>query len=138
MTSAARKTSLQRLRTSRTEYVVWNEKKVTTFSVKVYKLISKIPTGKVATYGNIAHFLKSSPRSVGQALKRNPFAPEVPCHRVVASDGKIGGFQGRTDVTSDSISQKRRLLIAEGVVFKEEFQVDPKCMHNFSEDPIVT
>ncbi|KAL0586087.1 hypothetical protein ABG067_004179 [Albugo candida] len=110
MTSAATKSSVKRLCRSRTQY---------------------IPKGKVATYGKIARMLHSSPRSVGQALKRNPFAPVIPCHRVIASDGKIGGFQGSIDVTSASVSQKRRLLISEGVVFKQEYQVDPICMHTF-------
>ncbi|CCI46716.1 unnamed protein product [Albugo candida] len=147
MTSAATKSSVKRLCRSRTQYVLWNQKKVTAFSTicqiqkadLIYVLRfdeyltvnAQIPKGKVATYGKIARLLHSSPRSVGQALKRNPFAPEIPCHRVIASDGKIGGFQGSIDVTSASVSQKRRLLISEGVVFKQEYQVDPICMHSF-------
>lgn len=65
---------------------------VTSFERRVYDLCSQIPRGQVSTYGDMAKSLCSSPRAVGQALRRNPFAPEVPCHRVVAADRKIGGF----------------------------------------------
>jgi methylated-DNA-[protein]-cysteine S-methyltransferase len=58
----------------------------------------------------MAKRLRSSPRAVGQALKANPFAPRVPCHRVVAANG-LGGYGGRWNST-----RKRRLLAREGVV----------------------
>lgn len=63
------------------------------FSDKVWKICKKVPRGKVTTYKAIAHKLDSRAyRAVGTALNKNPFAPHVPCHRVVNSDGKIGGF----------------------------------------------
>lgn len=75
------------------EYVAWVfNAQVTSFETRVYDLCSQIPRGQVSTYGDMAKSLGSSPRAVGQALRRNPFAPEVPCHRVVAADRKIGGF----------------------------------------------
>jgi len=49
------------------------------------------------SYGEIADILHSSPRAVGQALKRNPYAPIVPCHRVIHADGRIGGYNGIRD-----------------------------------------
>ena len=63
---------------------------ITEFQDKVYKICSKIPKGKVSTYGEIAKALgKTGPmsRAVGNALNKNPYAPIVPCHRVVKSDG---------------------------------------------------
>eukprot|EP01116_Phalansterium_solitarium_P025353 TRINITY_DN9655_c0_g1_i1.p2 TRINITY_DN9655_c0_g1~~TRINITY_DN9655_c0_g1_i1.p2 ORF type:complete len:135 (-),score=24.94 TRINITY_DN9655_c0_g1_i1:99-503(-) len=89
---------------------------VTSFERKVYDLISTIPKGKVTTYGTIAKVLGCrSSQAVGQALKRNPFAPTVPCHRVVASDLRIGGFQGCKQ--GETIDKKLRLLNEEGVRF---------------------
>ena len=60
-----------------------------TFNEKVWALTSRIPAGKVATYAQIAQHLGTRGyRAVGNALNRNPYAPAVPCHRVVGSDGK--------------------------------------------------
>ncbi|KAK3941716.1 6-O-methylguanine DNA methyltransferase [Diplogelasinospora grovesii] len=66
----------------------------TPFEKSVWSLLLQIPPGSYTTYGIIATHLRSSPRAVGNALRRNPFAPEVPCHRVVASDRSLGGFKG--------------------------------------------
>jgi methylated-DNA-[protein]-cysteine S-methyltransferase len=57
-----------------------------------------------------------SPRAIGQALRTNPFAPQVPCHRVIASDLSPGGFNGRT--SGAALAKKLRLLATEGIVFK--------------------
>ena len=70
--------------------------RTTPFQAKVYALLKKVPKGKVTTYGALAKKLRSSPRAVGQALRVKPFAPRVPCHRVVSADGSIGGFRGKT------------------------------------------
>jgi len=91
-------------------------KKQMNFSERVYAVCKKIPKGKVSTYGAIAKKLKSSPRAVGQALKHNPYAPIVPCHRVVSANGSIGGFMGKTK--GKSIQKKIRLLRKEGVKVK--------------------
>lgn len=85
----------------------------TPFADRVYAACKRIPKGKVSTYGEIARHLHNSPRAVGQALRKNPYAPTVPCHRVVAADGTIGGFQGRTQ--GRSITKKIHLLTEEGV-----------------------
>jgi methylated-DNA-[protein]-cysteine S-methyltransferase len=63
-------------------------------------------------------------RAVGQALKRNPFAPVVPCHRVVRSDGSLGGFNGCT--SGCEIDRKIKLLAQEGVTFANEQKVIAK------------
>ncbi|MEK6849442.1 MAG: MGMT family protein [Nanoarchaeota archaeon] len=86
----------------------------TSFQTQVYSLTSRIPKGKVSTYLLISNALNSSPRAVGQALKCNPFAPTVPCHRVVKSDGSLGGFMGQTK--GQEIEKKRKLLKGEGIV----------------------
>ena len=68
----------------------------TEFQEKVYKLCKKVPKGKVSTYGEIAKALGKKglmSRAVGNALNKNPYAPIVPCHRIVKSNGEIGGFE---------------------------------------------
>ena len=83
------------------------------FSEAVWKLCSKIPRGKVTTYKEIATALHTKAyRAVGNSLKNNPFAPTVPCHRVVASDGTLGGYNGRLNS-----KKKISLLKKEGVRF---------------------
>jgi methylated-DNA-[protein]-cysteine S-methyltransferase len=78
----------------------------------VYMLLHKIPTGKVSTYGDLAKALgnPSASRAIGRILGENPNPIEVPCHRVVMSDGKVGGYAYGT-------ARKRRLLEKEGVSF---------------------
>ena len=86
------------------------------FADRVYGLCKRIPKGKVSTYGAIAKALNSSPRAVGQALRCNPYAPVVPCHRIVSSDGSLGGFMGKT--VGKEIQKKIALLESEGVKFR--------------------
>jgi methylated-DNA-[protein]-cysteine S-methyltransferase len=64
-------------------------------------------------------------------MKRNPFAPEVPCHRVVKSDLSIGGFWGQ--VKGEEIEKKIRMLEEEGVTFHDEehLLIDESCVHHF-------
>jgi methylated-DNA-[protein]-cysteine S-methyltransferase len=87
----------------------------TEFQMRVYSAIQKIPKGKITSYGALAKVLGSSPRAVGQALRNNPFAPIVPCHRVVAAEGKLGGFSGQT--SGEKLQKKMKLLSDEGVKF---------------------
>ena len=82
------------------------------FDEKVWALTARIPAGKVTTYRQIAQELKTRAyRAVGQALHRNPYAPAVPCHRVVGSTGALTGFAGGLD-------RKMQLLMQEGVAVK--------------------
>jgi len=82
------------------------------FYDKVYGLCKRIPKGKVTTYKMIAEKLGTRAyRAVGTAMRKNPYAPKVPCHRVVNSDGNIGGFSG-------SVKNKIRMLEKEGVKIK--------------------
>ena len=65
----------------------------TKFTEKVYNITKRIPKGKISTYGEIAKALNSKAyQAVGSALHKNPYAPIVPCHRVINSNGKIGGL----------------------------------------------
>lgn len=81
---------------------------VTQFQRRVYTVVQHIPAGEVRSYRWVAEQLGNPglARAVGQALKRNPFAPKVPCHRVIRSDGLLGGF-------AFGLAKKRRLLAQE-------------------------
>ena len=70
---------------------------VTSYQTRVYTLLSQIPSGKVSTYAALSKALESSPRAVGGALRRNPFAPEVPCHRIIQADGVSITFKSELD-----------------------------------------
>ncbi|MGA2783131.1 MAG: MGMT family protein [Candidatus Bathyarchaeia archaeon] len=84
------------------------------FDQKVWKLMESIPEGKVTTYGLIAKKLNTRAyRAVGNACRRNPYAPKVPCHRVVKSDGSIGGFGGKT--SGKTVERKIKMLKREKV-----------------------
>jgi len=86
----------------------------TKFQSKVYEVCKKIPKGRVSTYREIAKKLKTKAyRAVGSALNKNPYAPVVPCHRVVNSDGFVGGF-------ASGIKNKIKLLRKEGVKVKKK------------------
>ena len=83
------------------------------FSDKVYDVTKKIPKGYVSTYGEIARALGCKAyRAVGNALKNNPYAPIVPCHRVISSDGSLGGF-------ASGPKKKIKLLEKEGIEIKD-------------------
>ncbi len=84
------------------------KRKITEFEKKVYAACKTIPRGETRSYAWIAKKIghPRACRAVGNALHKNPFAPSVPCHRVICSDGSIGGFAG-------GIAQKIRLLSTE-------------------------
>ncbi len=84
----------------------------TEFQSRVYALCLKIPKGKVTTYKEIAKALNTKAyRAVGTALNCNPYAPKVPCHRVINSNGEVGGF-------AYGQKEKIKLLKKEGVEIK--------------------
>jgi methylated-DNA-[protein]-cysteine S-methyltransferase len=95
------------------------------FAAHVYAALRKVPAGRVITYAALGRIIGCrSPRAIGQALRANPFAPQVPCHRVIASDLTIGGFQGKT--SGPALARKLRLLAAEGIDFNNGHLSDPK------------
>lgn len=86
----------------------------TAFEVRVWEEISAIPAGQVRTYGDIARAIRSMPRAVGGACGRNPLPLLIPCHRVVAAGGRLGGFMGGKE--HDPLAVKRWLLRHEGAI----------------------
>jgi len=83
----------------------------TDFQKRVWTMMRDIPYGGTATYGGMAKALGSGPRPVGMACGRNPIPIIVPCHRVLGSGGREGGFSG-----GKGLPTKRQLLALEGVV----------------------
>lgn len=82
------------------------------FNEKAWKIVSKVPRGKVTTYKAVAEKLGSKAyRAVGNAMNKNPYAPKVPCHRVVKSNGEVGGFASGT-------KKKIQMLKKEGIEIK--------------------
>ncbi|MBT5022828.1 MGMT family protein [Candidatus Woesearchaeota archaeon] len=93
------------------------EEKVS-FNQSVWNTCKKIPKGKVSTYKEIAKALNTKAyRAVGNALNRNPHWPIVPCHRVINSDGKLGGF-------ASGPKRKIKLLKSEGINIKDDKIID--------------
>mmetsp|Transcript_10285 Transcript_10285/g.26105 ORF Transcript_10285/g.26105 Transcript_10285/m.26105 type:complete len:239 (-) Transcript_10285:50-766(-) len=90
----------------------------THFERCVYVAVLHVPRGKVTTYGAIAALLRTHPRAVGNALRLNPFAPRVPCHRVVSASRSLGGYGGQTQARALNLSRKKHLLKSEGVIFE--------------------
>ena len=86
--------------------------KGTKFQLKVWKYLKKIPKGQIRTYSDVAKAINKpkSIRAVANAIGKNPYAPKIPCHRVIRSDGTLGGYSGR-----GGIKQKLKLLRSEKV-----------------------
>ena len=87
----------------------------TAFQIIVWKEIAKIPYGETKTYKELAIAIgkPKSARAVANACGKNPYAPTIPCHRVIRSDGKLGGYSGK-----GGINTKIKLLKQEGINFK--------------------
>ena len=86
----------------------------TKFQIKVWKAISKIPRGQVRTYKELAKLIKKpkAARAVANACGKNPYPIKIPCHRVIRSDGSLGGYSGRGGVIT-----KKDILKKEGYNF---------------------
>jgi len=94
----------------------------TEFEQKVYDALCRVPKGKVTTYKALAEVVRcGSPRAIGGAMRRNPFAPEVPCHRVLNAKLKLNGYQGQTK--GEGLRRKRELLESEGVAVDDNGRV---------------
>ena len=89
--------------------------KGTRFQIKVWNYLKKIPKGKVKTYLEVAKAIGKPRafRAVANAVGKNPYPPLIPCHRVIRSDGNLGGYSGK-----GGIKEKRRLLLKEKVYLK--------------------
>ncbi|PIN89379.1 cysteine methyltransferase [Candidatus Pacearchaeota archaeon CG10_big_fil_rev_8_21_14_0_10_34_76] len=83
--------------------------KKSNFNERCYSLLRNVPRGKVTTYKALAQKINTKAyRAVGNAMNKNPYAPEVPCHRVVGSDGSMTGF-------ASGIKNKIKMLKSEGI-----------------------
>ena len=84
----------------------------TEFQLKVWAYLRKIPRGSVRTYAQVAKDIGKplAIRAVANAIGKNPYAPKIPCHRVIRSDGSLGGYSGK-----GGIKTKRFLLKKEGI-----------------------
>ena len=92
---------------------------MTKFQSECYEALKKVPKGKVITYAGLARMVgrPKAHRAVGSAMNKNPYAPQVPCHRVVKSNGELGGF-------ATDIKVKIKRLQKEGVVVSDNKIVD--------------
>lgn len=127
---------------------------LTPYRRRVYRTLLSIPPGRWTSYAVLAKHLGSSARAVGGAMRGNPFAPEVPCHRVLGSGGLVGGYKGvwnkagsqsrsrsrsgdaDTDADADGVGittgdEKRKLLEMEGVVFDDAGRAKGECFEAF-------
>jgi len=96
----------------------------TAFQQRVFDAVCRIPEGKISTYGAVAKAINcGSSRAIGQALRRNPFSEDAPCHRVIAGDLSLGGFGGHDH---HDLIRKRRMLEREGITFDEDDRVNPE------------
>ena len=86
----------------------------TEFQKSVWRELQKIPRGQVVSYAELARRVgrPRAVRAVANAVGKNPCAPDIPCHRVIRSDGGIGGYSG-----AGGIAKKKSLLLKENVVF---------------------
>ena len=89
--------------------------KGTDFQLKVWNYLRKIPKGKVKTYMDVAKAIGKplAVRAVANAIGKNPYPPKIPCHRVIRSDGSLGGYSGK-----GGIQRKLHLLRSEEVFIK--------------------
>lgn len=107
----------------------------TLFQKRVYAALAQIARGRVTTYKHLADCLGCrSSRAVGQALKHNPYAPHVPCHRVIASDLTPGGFMGRRGYAARK--RKMDLLAQEGVKFRAGKLAEPSRIFVFTAEAL--
>ena len=84
----------------------------TKFQLRVWSYLKKIPRGSVKTYSQVAKGIRKplAARAVANAIGKNPYAPKIPCHRVIRSDGSLGGYSGK-----GGIKTKKLLLKREGI-----------------------
>jgi len=75
---------------------------------KIYKKLLEVPKGKITTYGELAKAvgLKNGQRAVGKIMNKNPYPVIIPCHRVVKSDGKVGGYAYGEEIKSDMLTRE--------------------------------
>jgi methylated-DNA-[protein]-cysteine S-methyltransferase len=108
---------------------------LTPYRKRLYIALLSVPSGRYTAYKELSAYLSSSARAVGNGMCNNPFAPEVPCHRVLAADGSVGGFMGDWGKDGRHAGKKIELLRSEGVKFDARGRVvgQPfRAFHNFN------
>ena len=85
----------------------------TKFQVKVWRYLEKIPVGSIKTYSQVAKGIGKplAVRAVANAIAKNPYSPQIPCHRVIRSNGSLGGYSGK-----GGLKTKKKLLKKEGII----------------------
>jgi methylated-DNA-[protein]-cysteine S-methyltransferase len=111
--------------------------KLSTYQQAILRLLAEVPKGKVTTYGDLAmessrRNPKWSPfasRAVGTTMRNNPCGPQIPCHRVIKSDGAVGNFRGGAE---GAVNEKTRMLRDEGVIVLNSKINLKKYRHKFT------
>ena len=87
--------------------------KGTKFQVKVWRYLLKIPVGSIKTYSEVAKAIGKplAVRAVANAIAKNPYSPQIPCHRVIRSNGSLGGYSAK-----GGLKTKKKLLKKEGII----------------------
>ena len=87
--------------------------KGTKFQVKVWRYLKKIPVGSTKTYSQVAKAIGTplAVRAVGNAIAKNPYPPQIPCHRIIRSNGSLGGYSAK-----GGLKTKKKLLKKEGII----------------------
>jgi methylated-DNA-[protein]-cysteine S-methyltransferase len=100
---------------------------ITNFQKRIYEALKKVPKGRVITYKDLGRAVHTKAyRAVGSAMAKNPFAPFVPCHRVIRSDGVVGNYSGK-----GGHQAKIKMLASEGIEIKNN-KVNKKYFFTFS------
>ncbi|KAK4539807.1 hypothetical protein LTR36_010341 [Oleoguttula mirabilis] len=112
------------------------ESNITPFRKQMLRLLCQVPSGRYSTYQTMSDYItrtshKTCARAVGSAMRNNPFAPEVPCHRILAADGTLGGFGGHWGENGKFANKKHELLHAEGVMFDSRGKVKGPPFRDF-------
>lgn len=103
------------------------QNRLTIFQKKLYARLQQVPAGKVVTYRDLAHAIGSKAyRAVGTAMNKNPFAPDVPCHRVIKNNGEVGEF-------AHGSAAKIALLLREGIEIQNNKIDLSKFRHHFAD-----
>lgn len=91
---------------------------------KIYKKLLEVPTGKITTYGELAKAvgMRNGQRAVGRIMNKNPYPVIIPCHRVIKSDGKVGGYAYGEEIKSSMLT-KEGIKIKNGKILNFENRI---------------
>ena len=91
---------------------------------KIYKKLLEVPKGKITTYGELAKAvgLKNGQRTIGQIMNKNPYPVIIPCHRVIRSDGNIGGYAYGEEIKSNMLTREG-IIIKNGKIYDLENKI---------------